>query len=214
MTESATTPWTMNTIIHAAFRRDLARFEAALTAFEPGSTDRAAGVKRAWDNFAFQLHHHHNDEETLFWPALREEGVDLSLVSELEGEHELMAQALGEAEHAMDAFAADPDESHTRAARDAMARLRTVLLDHLAHEERDLEPISTAHHDAPSMRRAQKLVRKAHKGNTGTFVTWLQDGIDPEARTALRGEIPAPVLFVIGRTSGGRYRREIASVWA
>jgi hypothetical protein len=32
---------TMNTIVHAAFRRDLARFDAGLAAFPAGSRSRA-----------------------------------------------------------------------------------------------------------------------------------------------------------------------------
>ncbi len=57
---------TMNTVIHAAFRRDMKRFGEALSAFTPGDTSRASDLGRAWDNFAYQLHHHHIDEETIF----------------------------------------------------------------------------------------------------------------------------------------------------
>ena len=77
---------TMNTIIHAAFRRDLARFDAALGEFPDGSQERAAQLVTAWDNFAHQLHHHHQDEETIFWPAFRELGADEALTSDLGGE--------------------------------------------------------------------------------------------------------------------------------
>jgi hemerythrin HHE cation binding domain-containing protein len=60
----------MNTIIHSAFRRDLARFEAALSAFPAGSRTRADQLGGAWNNFSLQLHDHHRDEETIFWPLL------------------------------------------------------------------------------------------------------------------------------------------------
>ena len=63
------------------------------------------------------------------------------------------------------------------------------------------------------MKAAQKAVRRAHKGNAGTFFTWLLDGADPDARAGLRHEVPPPVLFVYGRLSGRTYTREIASVW-
>jgi hypothetical protein len=205
---------TMNTIIHAAFRRDLARFDAALAAFPVGSQDRADAVKAAWDNYAFQLHHHHEDEETIFWPALQQVGADLSLVEDLDGEHEAMKTALDEADAAMASFAASPTSGETGAAREAVAHLSAVLLDHLAHEERDMEPISAQYHKSGPMLAAQKAVRKAHKGNMGTFFAWLQDGADGDAKAALRREIPAPVLFVITMLAGRRYRREVASVWA
>ena len=56
---------TMNTIIHAAFRRDMKRFDAALAVFSPGDKSRAAELSRAWGNFAFQLHHHHERDHDL-----------------------------------------------------------------------------------------------------------------------------------------------------
>ena len=40
---------TMNEIIHAAVRRDLARAESALRSFPDGDRSRAEALKRAWD---------------------------------------------------------------------------------------------------------------------------------------------------------------------
>ena len=59
---------TMNTIVHAAVRRDLGRFDQALAVFPANSQPRANELKRAWDNFEEEIHHHHTYEETLFWP--------------------------------------------------------------------------------------------------------------------------------------------------
>ena len=53
-----------------------------------------------------------------------------------------------------------------------------MLLNHLSHEERDLEPISAAYQDAPPMKAALKQVKKAHLKSMGNFVEWLQDGAD------------------------------------
>lgn len=205
---------TMNTVIHAAFRRDLARFDAALAAFPVGSQPRADALKSAWDNYAFQLHHHHEDEETIFWPALQQVGADLSLVEGLDGEHEAMKTALDAADVAMTRFGADPGAEQAAAAHAAVLHLSAVLLDHLAHEERDMEPISARYHQTPPLQAAQKAVRKAHQGNMGTFFSWLQDGADADAIAGLRREVPAPVVFVITWFGGRRYRREVAPVWA
>jgi hypothetical protein len=205
---------TMNTIIHAAFRRDLQRFGDALAAFPTGSAARAAQLGRAWDNLAAQLDHHHHDEETIFWPALRELGAEESLVSDLDGEHARMLAALEEANTAMATFRAEPSTDNTAAARSSVSALATVLLDHLAHEERDLEPFAADRAATPQLKAAQVAVRKAHKGEAGTFLAWLQDGADPTTLAALRREIPAPVLWMVSRTAGRRYRQEIAPTWA
>jgi hemerythrin-like domain-containing protein len=204
---------TMNTIIHAAFRRDLRRFAAALDSFPTGSVARAADLLRAWRNFEHQLRHHHQDEETIFWPVLRRHGADQALVDDLDGEHEAMVAALDTASAAMTSFGTDPTAGRAASARAAVEALRDVLERHLAHEERDLEPISNSLDDTPDMKAAKKAVQKAFRGETGTFVAWLSDGADEGALAGLRNEMPPPVLWVM-RTVGGRhYQRSIAPTW-
>ncbi|MDQ2749797.1 MAG: hemerythrin domain-containing protein [Actinomycetota bacterium] len=204
---------TMNTIIHAAFRRDLARLDAALAGFPTGSRQRAGQLNAAWDNLASQLHQHHQDEETIFWPALRTLGADDSMIGDLGGEHARMLAALDEAGRLMAAFRADPSADNAQAARSAIAELTGVVDGHLDHEERDLEPFVVRQLATPEMKAAQVAVRKAHKGGAGTFFAWLMDTDDPEVKAALRREIPPPVLFVIGRIGGRSYRRTVARAW-
>jgi hypothetical protein len=57
-------------------------------------------------------------------------------------------------------------------------------------------------------------VRKAYKGQSGTFVAWLLDGASPEDVAGLKREIPAPVVTVLNALPGRRYRKNIATVWA
>ena len=119
---------TMNTVIHAAFRRDMKRFHEALAAFTPGDTARAAELGRAWGNFAHQLHQHHDDEETIFWPAFTQLGVDPALVEELDGEHDRMGAALVGAEGAMTVFTADARVEIAKAPKaDVARRLLDIL---------------------------------------------------------------------------------------
>lgn len=210
----ATEHRTMNTVVHAAFRRDLGRFDRAFATFPADSQPRADQLKRAWDNFEMELHHHHTYEETLFWPALQEVGADLSLVQDLDGEHEAMRQALEAASVAMRRFHQGPTANEAVVARQALAHLSDILLAHLDHEERDLEPISAKYHKSATMRAAQKKVQKAHKGRMGNFFAWLQDGSTAHDKAGLRKQIPAPVVFVITTVAGRHYRRDIGSVWA
>lgn len=205
---------TMNTIIHAAFRRDLARFDAALGSFPAGSLERANQLVTAWDNFAHQLHQHHQDEETIFWPAFRVLGADESLTSDLGGEHARMLAALDHADDVVRRLPADPSAGAAAAARAAVGELGEVLHEHLEHEERDLEPWAAARKGTPELKAAAVEVRRAHKGEAGTFVAWLLDGAAPGDAAALRREIPAPVVGVLNAVPGRRYRRSVAPVWA
>jgi hypothetical protein len=205
---------TMNTVIHAAFRRDLARFDSALAAFPDGSQERADQLVMAWDNYQHQLHHHHQDEETIFWPAFRELGADESLTSDLGGEHAQMLNALDHADEIVRRLATDPSAARAADARAAIGELGEVLRAHLAHEEADLEPWTATILETPQMKAAQVAVRKAHKGQAGTFVAWLLDGASPDDVAGLKKEIPPPVLAVLNTIPGRRYRKNIAPVWA
>ena len=205
---------TLNTVIHAAFRRDIERFVRALETFPVGSRRRADQLVLAWDNFAHQLHLHHQDEETIFWPAFRAVGADESLVGDLDGEHQRMVRALEVAEAAMRTLGSDPSPANVEAARASVTDLRTVLLEHLAHEERDFEPFAAAHVEDPELKQAQKDVRKVHQGNAGMFVAWLRDSADADARAQLNRDMPPPVQFVLLHTSGRKYARTVSPAWS
>ncbi len=204
---------TMNTVVHTAFRRTISRFDAALIAFPDGSQQRADDLKRAWDFFEEELHDHHRYEELYFWPALRQTDADLTMLADLDGEHDAMRAALDLASQAMADVQLDPCDECAEAARAAVDHLGTVLFDHLAHEERDLEPISAAYQDAPPMKTALAQVKKAHFKKMGNLVEWLQDGADESDLAGLRKELPPFVILVLGKIAGRRYRREIAPTW-
>ena len=72
--------------------------------------DELAG---AWSNFSLQLHDHHRDEETIFWPILTPFVATPTLMGELEAEHARMVTALHAADSAMKAFDADPTAANT-----------------------------------------------------------------------------------------------------
>jgi hemerythrin-like domain-containing protein len=203
----------LNTVVHAAFRRTLARFDAALASFPSGSQPRADELVRAWEFFGHEVHFHHHYEEEFFWPALAKTDADLSSVAELDSEHEAMRQALEGASAAMTQMHAEPTAENAAAARTAVATLSDVLLGHLDHEERDLEPISVKYAHTKPMKAALGQVKKAHLTKMGNFVEWLQDGATDADRAGLRLEIPGPVVFLFGTLAGRHYRRDIAPVW-
>jgi hemerythrin-like domain-containing protein len=205
---------TMNTVIHAAFRRDLVRFDTALASFPDGSQERADQLVTAWDNYQHQLHHHHEDEETIFWPAFRELGADEAVTSGLGSEHTQMLTALDHADEVVRRLSGDPSSARAANARAAIGELGEVLREHLAHEEADLEPWVATVRGTPRMKQAMVAVRRAHQGQAGTFVAWLLDGAEPDDVTGLKREMPPPVVAFLNAVPGRHYRRNIATVWA
>lgn len=205
---------TMNDIIHAAVRRDLARMEAALAAFPDGDEERARQLQRAWDSLWEQLHHHHEAEDAYVWPYVRSLGVlPLELVDAMEAEHSAMAAAMTEASAAVRSLVADPRAEVAAQAADRVAEAARVTDAHLVHEERDVMPTVVERIETPEWKAVEKQLRKGSLVLAGQRFAWVQDGADDRTLAALRALFPAPLLFLLGRVLGRSYHREVAPVW-
>jgi len=205
---------TMNEIIHAAVRRDLARMEGALRAFPDGDRERARQLQRAWDSLWEQLHHHHETEDAYIWPYVRSLGVlPLGLVDTMEAEHVAMAASMGEATAAVGALVEDPSAEVAARAADRVAEAARVTDAHLVHEERDVMPTVVEREDTPEWKAVEKQLRKGSLVRAGRMFAWLQDGADARILASLRESFPPPVLFLLGRVLGRSYHRDVAPVW-
>lgn len=203
----------MNQIIHAAVRRDVARTEQALRSLPEGDRARARQLQQAWANLVRELTHHHESEDELIWPFLLARGVDAELMDAMEAEHAAMKRALAEAGRAIDEVAAQPDASRAQAAADTVSRSSVVINDHLEHEENDVEPLVARYEDDPEWKAVEKKLRPAAIADAGSALAWMQDGAGSRELAALREIIPAPVLVIIPKVFGRRYRREVAPTW-
>lgn len=203
----------MNKVIHAAVRRDLDRFIAALGAFSPGDVPRARQLHDAWVNFDDQLTHHHEDEHAIAWPALQAVGVSERVLATMDAEHEKMAAALAEARSAMAALARAAGSHEAEAALGALRGLQTVTLEHLDHEEAELEEVYMAKRDTPEIKAMGRAFGKVSPARAGRFFAWVLDGASATERDAVAGNVPGPVLAVIGGVFGRGYRKNIAPVW-
>jgi hypothetical protein len=205
----------MNVIIHGAFRRDMARFDRALADFPAGSTERGDELHRAWAFFSRELHDHHDSEEAIFFPALQQLGVGEPLMQDMHGEHAEMVAALDAATARMDELAAQPSAENAAAAHAGVVALRDRFESHVAHEEREFEPVLLEQENSAPLKLAAKRFRRQQGPiRAGQFLAWVQDDATPENRAALADIIPRPVLFVFGHVVGRRYHRDIAPVWA
>lgn len=203
----------MNKAIHGAFRRDLDRFIDALSAFSSGDRTRAQQLGKAWANFDDQLTHHHEGEHTIAWPALQAVGVSRELLDAMDAEHEAMAGALVETRAAMDSLLRDPGAAQAKAAQAAFERLQTVTVEHLDHEESEIEALYLAKRETPELRAMGKAFGKVGPARGGRFFAWVLDGASPDERAAVMRDVPGPVISIIGGIFGRGYRRDVAPAW-
>ena len=203
----------MNRVIHGAVRRDLRRLEEALATVSPGDRARAQDLHRAFAFLRDQLVHHHHGEDEYVFPALQRLGVDTALLGDMEEEHELMANALADADAALGRFAQSGSADDLEQARHAVVGAREATERHLDHEERELEPLMLPHFESAEWKAAEKKLRSQPPGVAGRFFAWVEDGMGEPERAYYSSAVPAPVRFILSRVFGRAYHRDIAPVW-
>ena len=204
----------MNKAIHGAFRRDLGRFTRALESFKPGDADRSARLAAAWTQLDDQFTRHHTGEHEIAWPALTAVGVSPELLATFDNEHDAMAAALTETNKAFTGLERNPEQEQIQAARDAVRQLESVVVPHLDHEEKELEPVYFAKKDTPEIKAMGRAFGKVGPAAGGQFFAWLTDGASPDELAAIKASVPGPVLTIMSGVWGRSYRKNIASVWS
>ena len=203
----------MNKAIHAALRRDLDRFINALGRFPAGNRQRAAQLATAWANFDAQLTQHHEGEHDIAWPALEAVGVSHDVLKQMDAEHDTMAAALAATRTAMTTLNGSASAEDAAVALTAMQDLRRVTVQHLEHEEAEIEPVYLAKAGSPELKAMGREFAKVGPVQGGTFFAWALDGATPEESTAIVGTMPKPVLSLITGIFGRSYRKSVAPVW-
>ncbi|MGW7681993.1 hemerythrin domain-containing protein [Kribbella sp. NPDC054772] len=203
----------MNRAIHAAVRRDLDRFIDALGEFPAGDRQRAEQLATAWKNFDAQLTRHHQGEHDIAWPALEKVGVSHDVLTELDAEHDTMADALATTRTAMAALQRSASTSDAEAALTAMRGLQRATVQHLDHEEAEIESVYLEKEGTPEMRAMGREFAKVGPTEGGTFFAWALDGATPAESDAITGTVPKPVLTLIVGLFGRTYRKSVAPTW-
>jgi hemerythrin-like domain-containing protein len=133
-------------MIHRVFRRELRAAPDLIRSVPPSDTDRAHIVGEHVLDLLDVLHHHHEGEDTLLWPKLRERVPERAdLFDKMDADHvevDAVVRRLA-ADLAVFAASADPETG------DEIALLTQALLpalcDHLDREELQVLPLVEEH---------------------------------------------------------------------
>jgi hemerythrin-like domain-containing protein len=185
--------------LHAALRRDLSRLRGAAAQLD-GSAGAPPAVLAGWDAFRAQLDNHHSAEDEDLWPVLRGElsdAGDLASVDAMVEEHRHIPPALAGVDAALrgGGVLTAPVEL-----------LSAVVLDHLAHEEREVLPLIEQH-----LTRAQwRAFLHKERGRRSPrerpeFLTWILDDAGEQDAAAVLAEMPPPARLVYRRVLRPRY---------
>ncbi|MXG89226.1 hemerythrin domain-containing protein [Nocardioides flavescens] len=205
-------------VMHHAFRRDLPRFTAAARSTPLDDAATWSALRRRWDDFARELHHHHTKEDEAIWPLLLER-VDAAgdheahaVLTDMEAEHSAIDPLLAQVEQSLaDLTSTRPQTEHRDSLARAFAGLTELLDQHLAHEERAAIPVIQERISAEEWAHLEKTALRA----SGTpkqmmfLLAWAAEGMPDEVLARLLGGAPLPVrvLLKLGRRGYARSNR-------
>ncbi len=188
--------------IHAAFRRDLVRLEAAAPDVE--RLGRAHDqVLAGWSAFRDALTTHHTAEDDDLWPVLRThltDETDRSEVDAMVAEHRDIPAALDEVDTALSRA------TKVTSAADALA---AVVHRHLEHEERSILPLLERHLSRKEWR-AFLLTERARRSarERPQWLAWVLDDAGERDAAAVLAELPRPAHLVYRWAIRPRYEAE------
>jgi hypothetical protein len=131
----------------------------------------------------------------------------------MDAEHDKMAAALASARSAIGALRSTAGADEAAAARAAVQELQAVTVQHLDHEEAEIEPVYLAKKDTAEIKAMGRKFGQVSPTRGGRFFAWVTDGAEPDELAAITGTIPAPVLMIISGVFGRGYRKNVAPVW-
>lgn len=197
---SGLTPdWTLTTVLHDAFRRDLDEMI--------GSDASRAAIQARWALFRDQLRFHHAAEDRLLWPRAREmlagDPSGLTVLEAMEEEHRLVVPLLSAIDDALETNA-----SRSRV-QTMLTMLRAMLTSHLAHEEADALRLIGAIMPEPEL--AAIVLAMARTGgarNAAVMFPWALSTARAEARSEVLSRLPTRIRLLYRTVWLPQYLRE------
>jgi hemerythrin-like domain-containing protein len=131
--------------VHQALRDTLGCAPQLVLGVEAADGDRLGVITNFYDNVLSFLHVHHDGEEQLVFPLLRERCPDqLDIVEHMATQHAEVTELMQQSTRALGAWAGGASSAQSDAAT-ALSELAGRLDQHLSDEERELLPLCAEH---------------------------------------------------------------------
>jgi hypothetical protein len=205
-------------LAHDAMRSGARQLADALAAMDPTDTRRARALRWWCDGFIGELHAHHTVEDDLFFPALAARVPTFAVEHDavLAAEHVELDAIMGALKAAVRGLAEGLDVTGHHATAAASAEALADFLDHhLGIEDADVLPLFARHFTAEEYQRLDDQTLKAIGPRQLLFtVPWAVCAGDPETRTQVLAEAPAPIRVIWALTRRRYVRRTTLAMGA
>jgi hypothetical protein len=180
--------------VHNALRAALGAGAARVRGVAPNDEARRALIADYYDNVLWFLDVHHNGEEELVFPRIRERSAaSVALVDTMESQHHEVVQLLKDASASRTAWAAGDDTVQATLA-DQLDALHTATAAHLDQEESNLLPLCADYLTPEEWGELPGHALRQYQGDK----VWLVLGLIMEQRTpdeqaVMLSAMPPPV---------------------
>ncbi len=188
---------------HHGFRRDIRQFAGALGRALGGETKRLAALSEEWKRYRDTLHGHHQMEDTVLFPSLKEQHPELAgVIDGLVADHRKIDPMLDEGDLAF----AELSATQVRPAVRVVGSLGGLLHSHLETEET---------HIVPFIREAKAFPPPASEAELALYAqgfAWSSHGIAPDVLEKIY-ELLTPELRAKLPEARAAYTKRCEAVW-
>ena len=181
--------------VHGVFRDTLGAAPTLAGGIAPGDAERVALIANYYENILSFLHAHHEGEELLVFPLLRErcDGAG-ALIDKMAEQHQEALELLEQAKAALAAWPGG-DAGAQQAAQERLDELCSHLNEHLVEEEQNVLPLAGEH---LSMEEWGAMPEHGMANFDGDKI-WLilgliRERMTDEQRAAMMAHMPPPAL--------------------
>ncbi|GAA2704714.1 hemerythrin domain-containing protein [Actinoplanes palleronii] len=205
-------------VIHRAMSREFALFPALVAAVPAGDVGRARVVGGHVTLVLGMLHEHHEAEDELLWPLLRERvPLEKDLIDTMAVQHHAIADAVGAVGAVLPRWTATAGEAERDRLAAGLRQLEEALTEHLGLEESAVLPLIHDHLTVPEWLAPQKHAM-AH-GPSGLVDKLLLAGVvledaGPRERAWFLAGMPPPARVLWRWFGVRRYAARVRAVRA
>ncbi|MET8294568.1 hemerythrin domain-containing protein [Streptomyces sp. NPDC005180] len=192
-------------VLHRVFRREIPLLAALIEAAAPSDRRRTAVLADHLDLILGALDEHHEGEDHLLWPKLRERAApDDNIVARMADQHEAIAGALATATELLHRWRTRADHDTALRLAEALRALDRHAAAHMDDEEEHLLPLMADHITPREWTEVGERGRRSvPKAKLLIFLGAILEDATAQERRLFLSQMPAPARL-LWRTLGTR----------
>lgn len=202
-------------VVHTAMLREFRLAPAAVARVPLTAARRVKAVDAHLGLLCDLLHHHHAGEDELLWPPLRARlpAAAVTLIEQVEAQHERINDSLGRVNDARNAWTTRRDPWSRDVLVGELRTLHTLLAEHLDAEERTVLPLAASTLTGPEWHAIGEAAVEAMPKSTPalTFGMFAYEG-DPDVLRNMLATAPPLPRLLLPRIAPRVYARRAAKI--